>query len=148
MCAAYTKIETCHIQAHEVCRIHACTMQHTAYISATVLHTQYIYIACMLHTQKLAQRYAVRVQLFTCSMYAAHNNCTHVAYMYSDVCELMCMLCGMRKALSQFLCMQHTCNMDVFCVQHVCSICTVHVVAVLSGMSIYGSICILHTVCV
>ena len=28
MCAALTKIETCHIQAHEVCRIHACTIQH------------------------------------------------------------------------------------------------------------------------
>ena len=29
---------------------------------------------------------------------------------------------GMRVALSQFLCMQHTCDMDVLCVQHARSV--------------------------
>ena len=27
-------------------------------------------------------------------MYAAHNNCTHLAYIYSDVCDLMWHACG------------------------------------------------------
>ena len=54
-CAAYTKIERCHIQAHEVCRIHACTIlhtycTHTAYIiSATLLHILGMYTAYILH---------------------------------------------------------------------------------------------------
>ena len=57
---------------------------------------------------------ATYMQLFMCSIHAAckqlHTNCIHFfIYLY-----------GMRVALSQFLCMQHACNMDVFCVQHAC----------------------------
>ena len=169
MCAAYTKIETCHIQAHEVCRIHAYTIQHTyciyicylhahicmytayiLYISATILgmylHTCSIYTAYILHIYLLPYKaciqhtYCIRAHLhmyaahvlhtihpyccihknwlsatripykhnmkkcmqFVCNclhaacninncMYAAHDNCTRVAYMYSDACDLMCM---------------------------------------------------------
>ena len=40
MCAALTKIETCHIQAHEVCRIHACTIQHIYCIIVTNLFSR------------------------------------------------------------------------------------------------------------
>ena len=119
---------------HTYC-IYICYLaaQHTYCIHAH-LHTQYMYIhiACMLHTQKMAQRhthaiqayelmYAVCVQLFTCSMYAAHKlhtSCIHVfRYVRPHV-----HVCGMRVALSQFLCMQHTCKMGVLCVQHACSI--------------------------
>ena len=109
--------------------LHTCTPAHVTHVCCTrAAHTIHPY--CMhAHTQKLVQRhthaiqayeemYAVCVQLFTCIMYAAHNNCTHLAYIYSDVCDLMCMY----VALSQFLCMQHTYNMDVLCVQHVCSV--------------------------
>ena len=43
---------TCHIQAHEVCGIHACTILHTycTYISATLLHILGMYTAYILHT--------------------------------------------------------------------------------------------------
>ena len=139
MCAAYTKIETCHIQAHEVCRIHACTIQHTyilhnyicylaahirhytAYVirahlhmlhmyAARVLHTQYIHIACMrIHKKwfsatRMPYKHMKKCMPFVCNclhaacmlyinncMYAAHNSCTHLAYIHSDVCDLMCM---------------------------------------------------------
>ena len=67
--------------------------------------------------------YATRVQLL-CTAYMLHvNNCTQTAYIYSYAC----MVC-MRVALSQLLCMQHACNMDVLCVQHTCVTCAgVHI---------------------
>ena len=141
MCAAYTKIETYHIQAHELCRIHAYNIRHvysiyTAYVHTMLhaYHTHFIHIACMVHTQNLAQRHAHAIQLYeemyagcvqlfnmqhvdNC-MYAAHNNCTHVAYMYSDVCDLMWHACSAEP----ILCMQHTCSMGVLCVQHARSV--------------------------
>ena len=135
--AAYTKIEICHIQAHEVCRIHACTILHlhtyciyiyylaahirhvysihTAYVHTCtcytcMLHTQYIHIACMcvhknwFSTIRMPYKHMKKCMQFVCNclhaacmlyinncMYAAHNNRTHLAYIYSDVCDLMCM---------------------------------------------------------
>ena len=91
-----------HMRCAEYMHVQYCTCTRAA-------HTIHPY--CMhARTQKLVQHhthaiqayeemYAVCVQLFTCSMYAvhnncmyaAHNNCTHLAYIYSDVCNLMCM---------------------------------------------------------
>ena len=49
----------------------------------------HMYAAHTIHPYE--EMYVDCVQLFACSMYAAHNNCTRVTYMYSDVCDLMCM---------------------------------------------------------
>ena len=121
MCAAYTKIETAtmHIRCAEY--MHAQYSIHTAYISATfmhilgmytaylrahlhihmyaarVLHTKYIHIACMVHTQKLAQRRTHAIQQmkkymqFVCNrLHAAcmlHiNNCMYAAHKQLHVC--------------------------------------------------------------
>ena len=111
--------------------LHTCTSAHVTHVCCTcAAHTIQPY--CMYaHTQKLVQRHAHAIQAYeemyavcvhaACMlyinncMYAAHNNCTHIAYMCATSC-------GMRVALSQFLCMQHTCNMDILCVQHACSV--------------------------
>ena len=134
-----------------VCCIYICFLAAQLCIyAARMLHIQYTHIAChcVLHTQKLAQHYthatymhmrshaseylyvtcvqllcAAYMQLFMCSIHAAckqlHTSCIHF---------FIC-LYGMRVALSQFLCMQHACNMDVLCVQHTCVTCAgVHAV--------------------
>ena len=87
------------------------TYVHTCTCYTCMLHTQYIHIACMLHTQKLAQRhthtiqayeemYAVCVQLFTCSMYAVHKQLhvcsTHAIQVYY--------MCSMRAAYMHSMC--------------------------------------------
>ena len=78
--------------------------------AARVLHTQYIHIACMrvhknwFSTTRMPYKHMKKCMQFVCNclhaacmlhinncMYAAHNNCTHLAYIYSDVCDLMCM---------------------------------------------------------
>ena len=82
--------------------LHTCTPAHVTHVCCTrAAHTIHPY--CIhAHTQKLVQRHthaiqayeemhAVCVQLFTCSMYAVYNSYTHLAYIHSDVCDLMCM---------------------------------------------------------
>ena len=92
------------------CVLHIYLLPYCTYCAYT-LHAQYIHIACVLHTQKLAQRHthatymhmrshtSEYMQLFMYSIHAAckqmHTNCIHF---------LIC-LYGMRVALSQFLCM-------------------------------------------
>ena len=111
--------------------------------AAHMLHTKYIHIACMLHTQKLAQRHthatykhlkkciqfvgnclhaACMLYINNC-MYAAHNNCTHVAYMYSDVCDLMLHACVVEPILVCGAHMQYGCIVCAARVQHICTIC-------------------------
>ena len=66
--------------------------------------------------------YVTHVQLFMCSIHAACKQ-LHTNYIHLFIC-----LYGMHVVLSQFLCMQHACNMDVLCVQHTCVTCAaVHV---------------------
>ena len=123
-----------------VCCTYICFLAaHTVHIRCT--HTIHQHIACVLHAQKLAQHYmhatymhmrshtseymyatcvqmlcAAYMQLVMFSIHAAckqlHTNCIHF---------FIC-LYGMRVVLSQFLCMQHACDMDVLCVQHAYSI--------------------------
>ena len=110
-CAEYMHVQYCIcIHTAYICYL-AAHIRHVYSIHTAYMHTCTCY-TCMLHTihpycmhartQKLVQRHthaiqayeemcAVCVHLFTCSMYAAHNNCTRVAYMYSDMCDLMCM---------------------------------------------------------
>ena len=118
--------------------LHTCTAAHVTHVCFThAAHTIHPYCVHV-HIQKLAQHhthsiqayeemYSVCVQLFTCSMYAVykqlHTSCIHVFRCVRPHVHV----CGMRVALSQFLCMQHTCNMDVLCVQHVCSVYAQHV---------------------
>ena len=47
---------------------------------------------------------------------------------------------GIRVALSQFLCMQHACNMDVMCVQHTLTCAGMHI------CSMYAVLC-MHVFC-
>ena len=111
-----------------------------AYISARVLHTQYIHIACMrvhknwFSATHMPYKHMKKCMQFVCNclhaacmlyinncMYATHNNCTPCIHLFRCVRPHV-HVCGMRVVLSQFLCMQHTYNMDVLCVQHVCSL--------------------------
>ena len=83
------------------------------HILGIIHHAYYTHISFIwhAHTQKLAQRHMHATQKhmkkcmqFMCNclhaacmlyinncMYAAHNNCTHVGYIYSGVFNLMCM---------------------------------------------------------
>ena len=54
-CACGVKIEACHIQAHEGCRIHACIIQHTYCICA-------------------------HLHMLVCAAHTLHPYCMHVAY--------------------------------------------------------------------
>ena len=146
MCAALTKTETCHIQAHEVCRIHACTMLHTysihtAYISATLLHsihTAYMHTcahntctsilhACCIHKNWLSATRMPYKHMNKCMQFVCNclhvacmlyiNNCMYAAHKlhYSDMFDLMCMYVACVYA-EPILCMQHTCYMgDCVC---------------------------------
>ena len=116
-------------------------MQHTYCISAHVKHVcctraaHTIHPYCMhAHTQKLVQRHTHAIQAYeemyavcvhaACMlntnncMYAAHNNCTHLAYMCATSCACMWHACGVEPIFVY----QHTCNMDILCVQHACSV--------------------------
>ena len=90
-------------------------MQHTYCIHAH-LHMLHMYAACVhpycMHarTQKLVQRHTHAIQAYeemyavcvhaACMlyinncMYAAHNNCTHLAYMCATSCACMWHACG------------------------------------------------------
>ena len=118
-------IYICYLAAHIRHVTHVCCTHNTSIMHACCIHKNRLSATCMPYKQmKKCMQFVCNCLHAACMlyinncMYAARNICAHVAYMYSDVCDLMCM----SVALSQFLCMQHTCNMDVLCVQHACSV--------------------------
>ena len=99
-----------------------CYVQHTC----SCLCAAYMQLfMCSIHAVVYVQHTciclcAAYMQLFMCSIHAViyvQHTCLHTNCIHFFICWY-----GMRVALSQFLCMQHACNMDVFCVQHACSI--------------------------
>ena len=97
MCAAHTKIETCHIQAHEVCRIHVCTMQHTY-----ILHI-YLLPSCTYYSIHTA--YVHTCTCYTCMLQAC---CTHNTSILHACCIHKNWLSSTRTPLKK--CMQFVCN--------------------------------------
>ena len=115
-------------------------MQHTYCIHAH-LHMLHMYAAHTIHpycmharTQKLVQRHTHAIQAYeemyavcvhaACMlyinncMYAAHNNCTHLAYMCATSCACMWHACGVEPIFVYAAHMQYGCMY----VQHACSV--------------------------
>ena len=104
-----------HTCTHNICTsiLHACCTYNTSILHACCIHKNWLSATRMpyKHMNKCMQ-FVCNCLHVACMLYI---NYTHLAYMYSDMCDLMCMYVAC-VALSQFLCMQHTCNMGVYCV--------------------------------
>ena len=78
--------------------LHACCTHNTSILHACCIHKNWLSTTRMpyKHIKKCMQfvrnclHAACMLYINNC-MYATHNNCTRVAYMYSDACDLMCM---------------------------------------------------------
>ena len=115
--------------------------------AARVLHTQYIHIACLRIHKNLVQRHTYAIQAYeemyavcvhaACMlyinncMYAAHNNCTHIAYMCATSCACMWHACGVEPIFVYAAHMQ-------YCV------CSTHAVYMHSMCSKEADICAAH----
>ena len=85
MCAAYTKIETCHIQAHEVCRIHVYTIQHTYCIYICYLHAHIMHVYSNISATILGMYTAYILHMCT-PAHVTHVCCTRAAHTIHPYC--------------------------------------------------------------
>ena len=81
---AYVHTCTCN-----TCMLHACCTHNTSILHACCIHKNWL--SATLIPYKHEEMYAACMLYINNCMYAAHNNCTRVAYMYSYACDLMCM---------------------------------------------------------
>ena len=114
MCAAYTKIEACHIQAHEGCRIHACIIQHTYCICAHLhmlvcaahtllpycMNVAYTKIGSAPHVYHPLQKCVLHIYCVQRNTHAEYTcaKCAQIAHVYTNTCCLhlfcMCAYCN------------------------------------------------------
>ena len=168
MCAVYTKIETCH-NAHEVYRIHACTMQHTqcihtAYISATFMHILGTYTAYILHICLLPSCTYIRHTAYILHIYLLH---AHILGMYTAYILHTCTpahvihVCCTHAAHKNWLsatrmpykhmkkCMQFVCNcLHAACTLHITIAHMVHTCIQMCATSCTWHACVMYVACV
>ena len=79
-------------------------------------------------------------------MYAAHNNCTHGTYMYSDVCNLMHVACVCHVRGMHVSCTWHACGAEPIFVYaaHMCMCCSMCAAYMHSMCSKEADICAAH----
>ena len=103
-------IHTAYVHTY-TCMLHACCTHNTSVLHACCIHKNWLSATRII--QAYEEMYAVYVQLFTCSMYAAHKNCTHLALHLFRCVRPHVHVCGMRVVRSQFFvyaaCMQYGC---------------------------------------